>query len=158
MTTSFMNEALIEAKFSDDSSTQNGAVIVREGRIIGRGNNNFPYGVIHTEERWERPTKYKYVEHAERNAIYDAARMGQFTVGSEMYCVWSACADCARGIAQSGIDSLIRLELPYEHWADSVGVGDIILKEANVRVINMPLSEVDIPDLRFMGGQLSDYK
>lgn len=154
----YMNEALLEAKGSDDPSTQNGAIIVRNGEIIGRGNNNFPLGVEHTEERWERPTKYQYVEHAERNAIYSAAMIGEFTAGAEMYCVWASCADCARGIAQSGIKKLIRLELPYEHWADSVGVGDILMKEAGVEVVNMPLSEVDIPELRFMGGQLSDYK
>lgn len=153
----YMQLALEEAKHSQDQSTQNGAVIVRNGRVIGQGSNNFPPNVEQTTERWERPAKYLYVEHAERNAIYDAAKYGEFTVGSEMYCVWSACADCARGIAQAGISRLIRLELPYEHWADSVGVGDIILRETGVEIVNMPLSEVDIPELRFMGGRLKDY-
>ena len=154
----FMKEALQEAKGSDDPRTQNGAVIVRNGKIIGVGNNNFPLGVEHTDERWQSPAKYNYVEHAERNAIYSAAMMGEFTAGADMYAVWASCADCARGIAQSGLKKLIRLELPYEHWADSVGVGDIIMQEAGVEIVNMPLSRVDIPELRFMGGQLSDYK
>ena len=36
-------------------------------------------------DRWERPEKYSWVEHAERNAIYAAAREGVRLAGATMY-------------------------------------------------------------------------
>src|SRR4051812_44655189 len=61
---------------STDPSTQNGAVLVhnmgkgRERVVVANGANHFPAGVKESPERWERPAKYAWVEHAERNAIF----------------------------------------------------------------------------------------
>lgn len=101
---------------SKDPSTKVGCVIVgQDKRILTVGYNGFPQGVSdylpglpHTQGvRWERPTKYHYVEHAERNAIYSAARNGVSLVGSTLYLYASQplgiCADCARAIIQSGV-------------------------------------------------------
>lgn len=57
--------------------------------------------------RFERPKKYLYFEHAERNAIYLAARNGVRTLGSTMYTQGLPCADCSRAIVQSGIKKII---------------------------------------------------
>lgn len=54
-------------------------------------------------DRWERPQKYKYVEHAERNAVYNAARMGIPLKGCTAYVTLAPCADCTRALIQSGI-------------------------------------------------------
>lgn len=72
-----LKQAYEFAKKSNDMSTQNAAFLVDEdGKIYVREINRFPDGVKETAERWERPLKYKFVEHAERNAIYAAARKG----------------------------------------------------------------------------------
>jgi len=57
---------------SKDESTQVGAVIVGKGHeILSTGYNSFPRGLDDSRpERQERPHKYPYFEHAERNAIY----------------------------------------------------------------------------------------
>ena len=91
---------------SKDKYTQIGAVIVGEGgEIVSTGYNSFPRGLddgIHL--RQERPEKYYWFEHAERNAIYNAARIGVSTKGTTMYLSCGLpCADCARGIINSGI-------------------------------------------------------
>ena len=55
------------------------------------------------EERQERPEKYYWFEHAERNSIYNAARIGVSTKGSKMYMTCGVpCADCARAIINAG--------------------------------------------------------
>lgn len=128
---------------SNDPSTQNGAIIVSKDdgdwKVIGQGFNTFPYGVKESRERWERPIKYQFVEHAERNSIYSAAINGKRTLGAVMICPWAACADCARGIIQSGITALVRhYEIGQnspDHWKESIAAADQMLVEAGVEII-----------------------
>lgn len=80
-----LRQAYEFAKQSNDQSTQNAAFLVDEdGEIFVREINRFPDGVKETAERWERPLKYKFVEHAERNAVYAAAQIGRLTVGNRI--------------------------------------------------------------------------
>ena len=46
------------------------------GGLIAKGYNRFPPAVWISPERLARPAKYAFTEHAERIAIYEAARMG----------------------------------------------------------------------------------
>ena len=142
-----------------DQSSQNGAFIAyRDGRpVLSDGGepleawNAFPTGVVGNDHRWERPQKYAYVEHAERAAIFRAARSGTRTRGLSLVCTWAACADCARAIILAGITELVTLarrETVNEsgRWNDSVEVGDEMLAEAGVRVqyVTGPLSPAQI--------------
>ncbi len=91
---------------SKDQSTQIGAVIVGEdNEVLSTGYNSFPRGMDDSrEERQERPEKYFWFEHAERNAINNAARVGTPLKGSTIYLTSGLpCMDCARGIVNSGI-------------------------------------------------------
>jgi dCMP deaminase len=91
---------------SKDKYTQIGAVIVGEdGEIVSTGYNSFPRGLDDgIDSRQERPEKYYWFEHAERNAIYNAARIGVSTKGTTMYLSCGLpCADCARGIINAGV-------------------------------------------------------
>ena len=116
---------------SPDPSTQNAAVIMQSNDCIIPATlsvNKFPRGVLYEPERWERPIKYSYIEHAERNAIYAAARLGIPTAEKTLVCPWAACADCARAIIQSGISRLITLapreDDTHDRW--QVVMGDVI--------------------------------
>ena len=139
----FMLEAYRWAeKFSTDPSTQNGAVLVsfdgwRDGQIVAWGANHFPQGVLESDERWQRPLKYSYVEHAERNAIFDAAARGVATAGLTMYVPWFACADCGRAIIQAGIREVVGHKLPIltdknGSWDESIRIALGMLDEAGV--------------------------
>lgn len=91
---------------SKDQNTQIGAIIVgKDKEIVSTGYNSFPRGLSDNESyRQERPEKYYWFEHAERNAIYNAARIGVSTKGCTMYLSCGIpCADCARGIINAGI-------------------------------------------------------
>ena len=70
--------------------------------------NTFPNGVVATiEARTEAPFKYLWIEHAERNAIYHAARRGISTEGCTMFIDLSPCVDCARAIIQAGLVEVV---------------------------------------------------
>jgi len=138
----FMIEAYRYAmENATDPWTQNGAVIVKDGNIIAYGANHFPRGVQESDERWKRPLKYSFVEHAERNAIFDATRKGVSTKGTVMYVPWFACADCGRAIIQAGISEVVGhigpekwyLEDNREDWGDSIKHSLEMLDEAGVK-------------------------
>ena len=82
----FMKMALAALARSKDRSTQVGAVIVGDGdNVLTTGYNSFPRGMDDDESWHERPFKYLVTEHAERNAVYAAARHGVRLLGSRIY-------------------------------------------------------------------------
>jgi dCMP deaminase len=134
----FMNLALHVQQWSRDPRTKVGCVIVGTANDVRSiGYNGLPRGVDDNEKyRYEPPDKYKWLEHAERNAIYNAARAGISLDGCRMYVPWFPCADCARAIIQSGLIELIASEPDFSHqkWGDDFRIATQLLKEANVRV------------------------
>jgi len=93
---------------SKDSSAKIGCIIVGpDHEIRSTGFNGFPRGVKENKVRNARPNKYAWTEHAERNAIYNAARNGIHLLGCTAYIRWFPCVDCARAIVQSGIARLV---------------------------------------------------
>jgi dCMP deaminase len=124
---------------SPDPSTQNASLLISDdGEIISEGINEFPRDVKYKPERWERPLKYKIIEHAERNSIYKAAKLGRSTEGLTMFCPWAACSDCARAIIQAGIKKLVThkqaLDKSPSFWGEEIKVAFTMLKEASVEV------------------------
>lgn len=109
----FVAQAELTATMSKDHSTKVGAVLVEpSGRtIISTGYNGFCRGINDDEPtRHDRPAKYDWTEHAERNAIYNAARLGHKTEGCILFLNWSPdflCTDCARAVIQAGIIEVI---------------------------------------------------
>src|ERR1700739_3518019 len=74
----FMVLAASIGSWSKDRSAKTGCVIVGPDRLIrSTGFNGFVRGVDdEVAARHERPAKYSWTEHAERNGIYNAARLG----------------------------------------------------------------------------------
>jgi len=125
---------------SKDENTQIGAVIVgKDKEIVSTGYNSFPRGIKdNKKERQERPEKYFWFEHAERNAIYNAARIGVSTKGCTIYLSCGIpCADCARGIINAGI---VRIFCERQDttkgiiWAESSEKSWEMFEEAGVKV------------------------
>jgi len=105
----FREIATVVAKKSKDQKTHIGAVIVgKDNEIVSTGYNSFPRGLNdNLQERQERPEKYFWMEHAERNAIYNAARIGVSTKDCSLYLShWFPCVECTRAIINSGITTL----------------------------------------------------
>ncbi len=114
----FFEIAKVVSKRSKDENTQVGAVIVGPGKeIVSTGYNSFPRGIEDNHsERQERPEKYFWFEHAERNAIYNAARTGASLQGATLYVPAVPCMDCARGVVQVGIKKIIIKQTDTLEW------------------------------------------
>ena len=128
------------ASESRDRSTKVGCVIVdSDNQILSTGFNGFAAGVdTSIDERYARPLKYKWTEHAERNAIYRAAKEGVSLTGSTMYLSCLPCCDCARAIIQSGIVSLKVASLDLiPNWEDDQRIALTMLSEAGVSIVKI---------------------
>jgi len=134
----FIDQARLVADWSKDTNRKNGAIIVNDDNIVlSQGFNGFPIGCNDSvESRFERPQKYMFTEHAERNAIYFAARNGVSIKGSRMYMTMFPCSDCARGIIQSGIKKIIAPSPDVEHpiWGEHFKIAMVMFEEENVEV------------------------
>jgi len=98
------------ARFSKDSTRVGAALIGPDGEGGPWGYNGAPRGSLADEmfdSRRERPEKYWWYEHAERNAIYAAARVGYPTKGCTLAITHPPCMDCARAIVQAGIKRVV---------------------------------------------------
>jgi dCMP deaminase len=106
----FLTIAQSIAQLSKDPSTKVGALILGPAGEGGPwGYNGAPRGCRADEDsRFEvREEKLFWAEHAERNAIYTAARTGFSTVGGTIYVTHPPCMDCARAIVQAGIKKVV---------------------------------------------------
>ena len=136
----FMAIARVVAKKSKDQSVQVGVVIVGpDHEIRSTGYNGFCRGVDEmAQERWDRPIKYERVEHAERNAIYNAARMGTPTNGCTAYMESPPCTPCGRALIQAGIKEIVvTTQNPFKDrkdWRKSIQFAVDMLEEAGVKV------------------------
>ena len=136
----WVDRATEVSTYSKDKNTQTGAVIIDDDKNeIVMGYNGFPRGADDDtdQRRYERPLKYLWTEHAERNAFYKAARMGIKTKGGTMYCTYFPCADCSRAIIQGGIIKLVteKPDFNHERWGESWIEAMIMLRECGVEVV-----------------------
>lgn len=138
----FLKMAQLVATKSKDKSTKVGAVIVGpDNEVRSIGYNGFCRGVDETPEREERPAKYLWTEHAERNALYNALRSNIPVKGCILYLNVGPCPchDCTRACIQSGITEIVvpkDADFPGkgEQWAESLRVAKEMLFEACVKV------------------------
>jgi len=114
----FMAIAEVTGKRSEDPDTNLGCVIVGpDHEIRATGYNSLVRGVKAEESRLVRPSKYIWMEHDARNAIYNAARCGVSLKGCQIYLLVLPCVDCARAIAQVGITEVIYSKSKQDAWA-----------------------------------------
>lgn len=112
----FMEKAKAIASLSLDRSTKTGCVIVGDdGGVLVSGFNSLPAGAAPLDQRFERPEKYFWTEHAERNAIYAAAESGIALGGSTAYVNWYPCMDCARALVQVGVKAVVCTPVNMNH-------------------------------------------
>lgn len=141
----FLEIADVVRTKSKDRSTQIGAVIVgKDKQIVSTGFNGFPRGINEEAQlRWARPLKYQFLVHAERNAIYNAARTGVSLAGCTLYVLGfehpTVCSECARAIIQAGITRVVGKgykDLP-ESWLADMTFASALLAEAGVEFIGL---------------------
>lgn len=95
------------------------------------GYNGFASGIEDTATRWQRPTKYEYVIHAEENAIFKAlAAIGHRMNECTLFLTHKPCHRCMSRIVQTGIKTVY-----YVHKHDNSTLTSDIAREAGVALL-----------------------
>ena len=144
----FMSMVYLVAMKSKDPSTKVGAIIIGpDHEIRSTGFNGLPRNVNDAKpERYQKPIKYFWIEHSERNSVYNAARIGIDLNGCTMYTQGTPCVDCARAIIQSGIKKVV-VDSVWDRgdnrpeWIESLANSKTMLTESGIEFIeyNGPL-------------------
>lgn len=126
---------------SQDRSRRFGSLIVDvNNRILATGYNGIPRRIVYRETYHMRPDKYTYFVHAELNSIFNAAATGTAVHGASLYTQEPPCAECAKGIIQSGIATVVYRDEPrhdpklaeLDTWRATVEIAIEMFKEAQV--------------------------
>lgn len=143
----FMGVALLAAERSKDPNTRVGACIVDDqNRILSTGYNGFPQGCSDDEFPWNRDeaegeTKYKFVVHAELNAILNTR--GKSLADSRLYVGLFPCHECAKAIIQTGIREVVYLSDKY-NGTESTLASRRMLDAAGVRLTQLKPTRAQI--------------
>ena len=130
----FFATATLWSRKSHDSETQCGCVLVKNKTIIATGYNGFIRGIDDFILPNTRPAKYPFMIHAEANAVYNAAREGQSTMGARAYITAIPCRGCLQMLWQCGIHEIYYTNVSSPKscmWSDGY---DEILKQIEDRI------------------------
>jgi dCMP deaminase len=131
-----MVAALRAATGSPNRVRQVGAVLVTQDGTQIAACNTFPAGVRDIEERHAGDGRLVWMEHAERHAIFEAARRGLATAGGHLTTTFFPCIDCARAIVDTGITCLDTPAPIFADpvWGSSFERSQLILQEGGVEL------------------------
>jgi dCMP deaminase len=145
----FLKMVSLVASKSPDPKTQIGCVIVGpDNAVLSTGYNGLPRGIEPTKARLSRENdeKYYWMEHAETNAIFNAARHGTALKKSHAYILGLPCPRCASALIQSGVVTItIPMNTPLtEHaarWKDKYRRSAVMLREAKILIRKVNIDE-----------------
>jgi dCMP deaminase len=131
-----LERAVAAAAASPNRIRRVGAVLVASGTEIAAC-NTFPPGVTALPERAAGDNRFIWLEHAERTALFEAARRGIATDGAMLVSTYFPCTDCARAIVLAGVKTVAtpRPEFDDPVWGDSFRTSAAILSEGAVEMI-----------------------
>lgn len=135
--TGYMNAAReFASQHSDDEQCQVGAVLVSPSGDCVFGTNRLPRLVRRRPERIDPKVKGLFLEHAERDAIFAAARLALPVSSWTLYSTKPLCADCARAALQAGVKHVVAPAVTKKDlegkWGQSMLAARDMLHEAGV--------------------------
>tara|TARA_B100000686_G_C16401070_1_gene767330 strand:+ start:202 stop:684 length:483 start_codon:yes stop_codon:yes gene_type:complete len=128
---------------SSDPSTKHGCVIVdSKHSVVSTGYNGPVMGFPNDKVCYDRPEKYKWMIHAEQNAIIFAQRS---LVGCTAYITGHPCCACFMHLVQSGVKRIVygtRMSKCLD--TSDFRVIDKVSKEMKIELINLLCDEDDV--------------
>lgn len=136
----FLELAKQVSTWSKDPSTQVGAVLVKDRKVVAMGYNGFPHDVLDDPNRYaDRELKYKLIVHAEANAILQAGKEAR---GCSLYVYPSfmmppVCNECAKLVIQAGIKEIVGYspdpnDERVKRWKNAIEISAMMCKEAGI--------------------------
>ena len=113
----FLGLAKVISQRSHDLHTQHGCVITDQNhRILGVGYNGFPKGLDDNKLPTNRPDKYYWMVHSEKNALSNCVIRPDNGIA---YVTGQCCNDCVIALWQEGIKMVYMIDDHGTHLFDS---------------------------------------
>jgi dCMP deaminase len=131
--------------WSKDPGTTVGCVLVKDRRILATGYNGFPATLSDSLDLYaDREYKLSVVVHAEKNALFNAAKNGANTESCIAYVTFPPCSQCAAALIQAGVKVVVCPDPASspERWRTNFRIASDILVESGVRILYY--SEADL--------------
>ena len=104
----FLGLAKVVSQRSHDIHTQHGCVITdQNNRVLGVGYNGYPRGLIDDQLPKNRPDKYPWMVHSERNALSNCVVRPDNGIA---YVTGQCCNDCIIALWQEGIKTVYMID------------------------------------------------
>ncbi len=135
----WLKDCYRSARKSNHPSTHNAALLIKNEQVILSGLNILPPGVKFKKERFQGKAKHTYLNHAERDLLYNAARKGISTKNLTMVMPWLPCVPCANAIITAGIKKLVihkqMVERTDEKWREELENALQLMREADIEIV-----------------------
>jgi dCMP deaminase len=140
----FLGIAKIVSLRSHDIHTQHGCVITdRNHRIIGVGYNGYPRGLRDSSLPQDRPAKYDWMIHAERNALSNCIIRPDKGIA---YVTGQCCNNCIMALHQEGIEEVYMADGHGTHLFDKAqqNIFDQFVSMSGIKIYKV------VPDFSWM--------
>ncbi len=120
-------------------------MLVKDRRILATGYNGFPATLSDSLDLYaDREYKLSVVVHAEKNALFNAAKNGANTESCIAYVTFPPCSQCAAALIQAGVKVVVCPDPASspERWRTNFRIASDILVESGVRILYY--SEADL--------------
>lgn len=112
----FLGLAKVISQRSHDIHTQHGCVITdQNNRILGVGYNGYPRGLNDDQLPKNRPDKYPWMVHSERNALSNCVVRPDNGIA---YVTGQCCNDCIMALWQEGVQTVYMIDDHGTHLFD----------------------------------------
>lgn len=131
----FLGLAKLISQRSHDIHTQHGCVITdRDHRILGVGYNGFPRGMADNLLPINRPDKYHWMIHAEKNALSNCIIRPDKGIA---YVTGQCCNDCIMALWQEGVDTVVMANSHGTKLFDDAAKErfDIFVNQTGIKII-----------------------
>ncbi len=131
----FLGLAKVISQRSHDIHTKHGCVITdSNNRILGVGYNGFPKGMDDSLLPTNRPDKYHWMIHAERNALSNCVIRPDNGIA---YVTGQSCNDCIMALWQEGITKVIMSKSHGTHLFDTESQKrfDLFVSQTGIEII-----------------------
>lgn len=140
----FLGLAKIISQRSHDIHTQHGCVITdSSNRILGVGYNGYPRGLDDSLLPKNRPDKYPWMVHSERNALANCVVRPDNGIA---YVTGQCCNDCIMALWQEGVQTVYMIDDHGTHLFDekAKSIFDTFIEMSGMHVFKVT------PDLQWM--------
>ncbi len=140
----FLGLAKVASQRSHDIHTQHGCVITdRNNRILGVGYNGFPKELDDSLLPKNRPEKYSWMIHAERNALSNCVVRPDEGIA---YVTGQCCNDCIMALWQEGIKKVFMID---DHGTKLFDTEQQKIFDTFIEMSNMKIYKIS-PDLSWI--------